>query len=116
MSNIKEKERISKASGKWLMISPHKARLVADMIRYKKVPQALEQLEFSDKKAAGMIRKILLSAVSNAEAHHAEDPEESIVAIQVGPAGNLKRMQPRAFGRATVRLKRRSHIWIELYK
>lgn len=116
MNNVQERTVVSKASGKWLLLSPSKARLVADLIRGKKIPYALEQLEFCNKKAAHIIKKILLSAAANAEAHKSEEAENLKIAIQVGSAGQWKRMQPRAFGRATVRLRRRSHIWIELYK
>ncbi len=116
MNNVTQKEVISKASGKWILLSPSKARLVADLIRGNTVSSSLEQLEFCDKKAAGIIRKILLSAAANAQAHKSEDPDNLLVKIEVGSAGHWKRMQPRAFGRASMRLRRRSHIWIELHK
>ncbi|EKO3685952.1 50S ribosomal protein L22 [Vibrio metschnikovii] len=94
-------------------ISPQKARLVADQIRGKSVDQALETLTFSNKKAAELIKKVLESAIANAEHNEGADIDDLRVAkifVDEGPA--MKRIMPRAKGRADRILKRSSHITI----
>ena len=109
---------ISKASGKFIRMSPQKARLVIDLIRGKDVNEALALLRFSKKHAAKQIEKVLTSAVANAE-HHARETSESIdvdnlyiklAIVNEGPA--LKRFMPAAMGRATPIRKRTSHVEI----
>ena len=92
-------------------VSPQKARLVADQIRGLAVDKALEQLTFSNKKAARMIRGVLESAIANAEHNEGADVDElkvSSIYIDEGPV--MKRIQARAKGRANRILKRTSHI------
>lgn len=92
-------------------ISPQKARLVADQIRGMSAEKAVETLEFSVKKASEIIKKVLNSAISNAEFNEGADIDELKVAticIDEGPT--LKRIQPRAKGRANRILKRTCHI------
>jgi len=94
-------------------ISPQKARLVADQIRGLPVARALELLEFSPKKAASIIKKVLDSAIANAEHNEGADIDELRVArvfVDEGPV--LKRIMPRAKGRANRILKRTSHITV----
>lgn len=94
-------------------ISPQKARLVADQVRGLPVGRASDLLAFSDKKAAHLIRKVLVSAVSNAENNLGADVDELKVAkifVDEGPA--LKRFAARAKGRGTRILKRTSHITV----
>ncbi|MBD1576374.1 MULTISPECIES: 50S ribosomal protein L22 [Vibrio] len=94
-------------------ISPQKARLVADQIRGKSVEQALEILTFSNKKAAELIKKVLDSAIANAEHNEGADIDDLNVAkifVDEGPI--MKRIMPRAKGRADRILKRSSHISI----
>ncbi|GAB3733453.1 50S ribosomal protein L22 [Silanimonas algicola] len=94
-------------------ISPQKARLVADQVRGLPVARALDLLKFSDKKAAGIIRKVVYSAASNAENNLGADVDELKVAtimIDEGPV--LKRFGARAKGRGTRILKRTSHITV----
>ena len=97
-------------------IPPRKARLVADLIRGKKVAEAKEILFYTSSASAPIIRKVLESAVANAENTAAEardrvDTDEMIVTeIQVNGARTLKRFLPTARGRATARRKRSSHI------
>jgi large subunit ribosomal protein L22 len=82
-------------------ISPQKARLVADQIRGKNVDQALEILTFSNKKAAELIKKVLESAIANAEHNEGADIDDLNVAkifVDEGPI--MKRIMPRAKGRA----------------
>ncbi|WP_162047307.1 50S ribosomal protein L22 [Vibrio taketomensis] len=94
-------------------ISPQKARLVADQIRGKSVDQALEILTFSNKKAAELIKKVLESAIANAEHNEGADIDDLNVAkifVDEGPV--MKRIMPRAKGRADRILKRSSHITV----
>lgn len=94
-------------------ISPQKARLVADQIRGKSVDQALETLTFSNKKAAELIKKVLESAIANAEHNEGADIDGLRVAkIFVDEGPTMKRIMPRAKGRADRILKRSSHITI----
>ncbi len=96
-------------------ISAQKTRLVADMIRQKNVSKALNILQFTEKKAAEKIRKLLASAIANAEHNFGADIDELTVAkICVDEASTLKRISPRAKGRANRISKRQCHILIEL--
>jgi len=92
-------------------ISPQKARLVADQVRGLPVARAADLLQFSDKKAAAMIRKVLWSAISNAENNLGADIDElKVTSIMVDEGPVLKRFMARAKGRGTRILKRTSHI------
>jgi len=94
-------------------ISPQKARLVADQVRGLGVERASNLLKFSDKKAAHLIRKVLLSAVANAENNLGADVDELKVArIFVDEGAILKRMHARAKGRGSRISKRTSHITV----
>lgn len=101
------------ASLRYARISPQKARLVADQIRGMKVEPALQLLQFSSKKGAAIIKKVLESAIANAEHNDGADIDElkvSTVFVDEGPT--YKRIQPRAKGRANRILKRTSHITV----
>jgi large subunit ribosomal protein L22 len=94
-------------------ISPQKARLVADQVRRLPVGRALQILTFSDKKAAQLIKKVLESAIANAEHNEGADIDELTVAticVDGGPL--LKRMHARAKGRGNRIVKRTSHITV----
>ncbi|HCG6407474.1 TPA: 50S ribosomal protein L22 [Vibrio parahaemolyticus] len=94
-------------------ISPQKARLVADLIRGKSVDQALEILTFSNKKAAALVKKVLESAIANAEHNEGADIDDLNVAKIFADEGpTMKRIMPRAKGRADRILKRSSHITV----
>ncbi len=94
-------------------ISPQKARLVADQVRGLPAARALDLLKFSDKKAAPMIHKLLLSAVSNAENNVGADADAlRVKTIMVDEGPTLKRFMARAKGRGSRILKRTSHITI----
>ena len=94
-------------------ISAQKARLVADLIRGKSVAQALNILTFSPKKAAGILKKALESAIANAEHNEGADIDELKVAkIFVDEGPTMKRIRPRAKGRADCIMKRTSHITV----
>ena len=81
-------------------LSAQKGRLVADLIRGKKVDQALDILNFTPKKAAPIVRKVLESAIANAENNHSLDVDQLIVAeAWVGKNMVMKRGRPRARGR-----------------
>jgi large subunit ribosomal protein L22 len=94
-------------------ISPQKVRLVADLVRGMPVERALETLTFSNKKAAQIMRKVLESAIANAEHNAGADVDELKVAkvfVNEGPV--LKRFEARAKGRGNRILKRTSHITV----
>lgn len=102
-----------KATHQFARISPQKARLVADEIRGKNVAQALEILAYSPKKAAGLVKKVLESAIANAENNEGADIDElSVAKVFVDEGPTMKRIMPRAKGRADRILKRTSHITV----
>jgi large subunit ribosomal protein L22 len=92
-------------------ISAQKARLVADLIRGLKVDKALEILNFSTKKAAGLVKKVLNSAIANAEHNEGADIDSlKVMQVYVNEAARLKRWHARAKGRGNRILKRTCHI------
>jgi large subunit ribosomal protein L22 len=92
-------------------ISAQKARLVADLIRGKDVAQALNILTFSPKKGAELIKKVLESAIANAEHNNGADIDElKVVTIFVDKGPSLKRFQARAKGRGNRIEKQTCHI------
>ena len=98
---------------RYARISPQKGRLVADQIRGLAVEKALNLLTFSDKKAAAMIKKVLDSAIANAENNEGADIDElKVKAICVDEGPVMKRLHARAKGRADRIIKRTSHITV----
>lgn len=96
-------------------IAPQKVRLIADEVRGIPVEQALEMLQLSTKKASQVVRKLLESAVANAEHNEGADIDELKVAtIMVDEGPTLKRMKPRARGSADRIFKRTSHLTIRV--
>lgn len=96
-------------------MSAQKARLVADQIRGKGVEEAIELLTYSPKKAAVLIRKVLNSAIANAEHNEGVDIDElKVSSIYVDEGMTLKRLRPRAKGRADRILKRSCHITVKV--
>jgi large subunit ribosomal protein L22 len=94
-------------------ISAQKCRLVADQIRGAPVDRALQTLAFSPKKAARLIKKVLESAIANAEHNEGADIDELKVArVFVDEGPSLKRFQARAKGRGNRIIKRTSHITV----
>ena len=96
-------------------VSPQKARLVADLIRGKGIEDALDLLTYSNKKSAQIIKKVLESAVANAENNFGYDIDElkvGTIFVDTGPT--MKRIRARARGRADRLVKRTSHITIKL--
>jgi large subunit ribosomal protein L22 len=94
-------------------ISPQKVRLVADQVRGLPVDRATNLLKFSDKKAAHLVKKVLLSAIANAENNDGADVDElKITKIFVDEGPTLKRFAARAKGRGTRIIKRTSHVTV----
>lgn len=96
-------------------ISAQKVRLVVNQIRGKAVEEALDILEFSNKKGADLVKKILNSAIANAEHNEGADVDElKVSTIFVDEGRTLKRLRPRAKGRADRILKRSCHITVKV--
>ncbi|MES9902923.1 MAG: 50S ribosomal protein L22 [Sedimenticola sp.] len=98
---------------RYARISAQKGRLVADQIRGLSVEKALETLTFSKKKGADLMKKVLDSAIANAENNEGADIDElkvAVVMVDEGPT--MKRIRARAKGRAARILKRSSHITV----
>ncbi|MEN9484719.1 MULTISPECIES: 50S ribosomal protein L22 [Sphaerotilus] len=94
-------------------LSCDKGRLVADLIRGKKVGQALDILAFTQKKAAGIIKKALESAIANAEHNDGADIDElRVTSIYVEQGATLKRFSARAKGRGNRISKPTAHIYV----
>ncbi|MFA7306584.1 MAG: 50S ribosomal protein L22 [Hyphomicrobium sp.] len=103
----------AQAVAKSLRISPQKLNLVAGLIRGKKVDKALAELEFSEKRIAGDVRKCVMSAVANAENNHSLDVNDLIVAeAYVGKNLTLKRFHARGRGRGSAILKPFSQLTV----
>ena len=105
---------------KYARVSAQKARLVADLVRGKDVAEAIELLTFVSKKSAPIIRKLVESAVANAEQTASRDDVDLdiddlyVATIHVDQGPSLRRFRPRAQGRATRILKHTSHITVRL--
>ena len=96
-------------------ISPQKMRLMADAIRGKSIDEAVKILIFSPQKSSGILKKLLDSAVANAENNLGADIDElRVVSIEVNEAPRFKRFRARAKGRGERRIKRNSHITISV--
>ena len=101
------------ASAKRLRISAQKVRLVADQIRGKPVAEALDLLSFSTQKASALMRKTVESVVANAENNEGADIDElKISEVYVNEGMTMKRIRPRAKGRADRIFKRSRHITV----
>jgi large subunit ribosomal protein L22 len=100
---------------KGAQISAQKVRLIADQVRGLGVEEALGLLEFSPKKAAHIVKKLLDSAIANAENNEGADVDElKVSTILVDEGMTMKRLRPRAKGRADRILKRSCHITIKV--
>lgn len=100
---------------RYARISAQKGRLVADQIRGLPVEKAVELLTFSNKKAATLVRKVLESAIANAEHNEGADVDElKVSAVMVDEGPTMKRMRARAKGRGVRILKRASHITVKV--
>jgi large subunit ribosomal protein L22 len=113
--SVTETPREVRAQAKYVRMSPRKARLVAEHIRGRSVPEARAVLAFTSREAAGVLQKVLQSAVSNAEANHgiAED-RLYVKATYVDGGPVMKRWRARARGRVARIRKRTCHITVTL--
>ncbi len=108
----------SNAIARFARIAPRKARTIVNLVRGRKVAEAIDMLMFTRKAAAPIVRKVIESAVANAR--HADPSVDidalyvSICSVDKGPTGNMRRWRPRAQGRATRVEKGVSHIAITL--
>ena len=97
----------AKALARYIRISPQKARLIADLVRGQRVETAINTLRFMPKKGARILRQVIESAVANASQNEAIDVDTLYVKkIYIDGGPMLKRITPRAMGRATRILKR----------
>jgi len=104
-----------RAEAKWVRMSARKARVVADHIRGRSVPEARTVLAFTPRAAAREIEKVLKSAVANAEANHNLAGDELVVsAAYVDEGPTIKRWRPRARGRVNRVFKRTCHITVKV--
>ena len=100
---------------KGAQLSAQKARLIADQVRGKPVEQALDILSFSNRKGAAIVKKVLESAIANAEHNEGADVDElKVSTIFVDEGVTMKRLMPRAKGRADRILKRSCHITVKV--
>ncbi len=109
----KDMEQVAKASVKSIKVSPQKANLVLQMIRGLNAEQAINVLDFSRRRISSEIKKILKSAISNAENNHQLDIDKLVIKeATVGKSMVMKRFRPRARGRSGKILKPYSKIKI----
>ena len=100
---------------RYAQLAAQKGRLVADQIRGLPVEQALDILTFSNKKGSALIKKVLDSAIANAENNEGADIDElKVAAVMVDEGPTMKRIRARAKGRAARILKRTSHITVSV--
>ena len=105
----------AKAVARYIRMSPRKARYVADLIRGKKVEDALDVLAFTPRRASNTVSRLLKSAIANAGQNESIDVDTLYVKkIFVDEGPMLKRFRPRAMGRAARIRKRTSHITVIL--
>lgn len=116
-TNDELQTRANTASARHVRIAPRKARMVIDLIRGKPILEALDILQFTQKRAAPLIAKVVESALSNVEDSDDLDWELDdlhVAEAYVNEGPTLKRFKPRAMGRATTILKKTSHINVAL--
>jgi large subunit ribosomal protein L22 len=116
MATVADKQTVQ-ATAKFVRVSPRKARLVADTIRGRTVPEARTILAFTERAAAIDVEKVLSSAVANAESNpalHWNGDELVIVSVAVDEGPTLKRWRARARGRVARIKKRTCHITIHV--
>ncbi|HHU64084.1 MAG TPA: 50S ribosomal protein L22 [Clostridiales bacterium] len=112
-----QKDKRPRAIARYVRISPRKVKIVIDLIRGKKVSEALAIIRHTPKAASEILEKLINSAVANAQNNLDMDPEELYISeIYANQGPTLKRYRPRAMGRATIIRKRTSHITVILDK
>lgn len=105
----------SKAILKYARVTPRKVRRITDLVKGKKAGDAMTDLKFLPHKGAQIVSKVLKSAIANAEQKKVADPESmKIKTILIDQGPTMKRMKPRAMGRADIIRKRTSHITLVL--
>jgi large subunit ribosomal protein L22 len=106
----------TRAVARYVRVSPSKARLVLNLVRGKRAAEALTVLQFTRRAAARSVEKVLRSAIANAEHNHqVRDLDDlRVVAATADRGPSMKRVQPRAMGRAFFIRHRSSHLTIEL--
>lgn len=105
----------ARATLRYVRMAPRKLRVVADMVRGRPLEDAVTLLAFTNKAAAPVIKKLLLSAAANAEVDGELDPDQLVVSrIMVDQGATLKRWRPRAQGRGFRINKKTSHVTVEL--
>ncbi|MCL5781152.1 50S ribosomal protein L22 [Desulforamulus profundi] len=103
----------ARAIAKFIRVSPRKARMVVDLVRGKKLEEALAILRYTPNKAAAAVTKVVKSAAANAEHNYEMDKEELVISqIFVDQGPSLKRVMPRAMGRADIIKRKTSHITV----
>ena len=103
------------ATLKFTHLSPQKMRLIADQIRGMSADSAVTLLSFSNKKGAKIVKKVLESAIANAENNDGADIDElKITSVEVNQGPTMKRLRPRARGRADRIIKRTSHLIVKV--
>ena len=109
---------ISQAKANFQKISPRKARIIADLVRGRDAGEALQLLEFTPKAGAPVLKKLIASAIANAQQHKPDVDVDALyisrASVDKGPNSHMRRWRPRAQGRATRIVKGVSHIHIEL--
>jgi large subunit ribosomal protein L22 len=114
-SQLGQETPTARATARFVSVTPMKARRVVDMIRYLPTDEALALLRFAPQTASEPVAKVVASAVANAEHNLRLDPTALVVSVAFVDEGpTLKRIRPRAQGRAFRILKRTSHITIEV--
>ena len=108
----------SRAKARFVKISPRKARVVADLVRGKDVGEAIELLTFTRRAAALPLKKLIESAVANAQQASSAIDVDSLyvraISVDMGPTRHMRRWRPRAMGRATRIVKGMSHLNVVL--
>ena len=103
------------ATLKFTHLSPQKMRLIADQVRGMSADSAVTLLSFSNKKGAKIVKKVLESAIANAENNDGADIDElKITSVEVNQGPTMKRLRPRARGRADRIIKRTSHLIVKV--
>lgn len=103
----------ARAIAKFIRVSPRKARMVVDLVRGKKLEEALAILRYTPNKAADVVTKVVKSAAANAEHNYEMDKEDLVISqIFVDQGPSLKRVMPRAMGRADIIKRKTSHITV----
>ena len=114
-SQLGQETPVARATARFVSVTPMKARRVVDMVRYLPTNEALALLRYAPQTASEPVAKVVASAVANAEHNLWLDPEALVVsAAYVDEGPTLKRIRPRAQGRAFRINKRTSHITIEV--